>query len=146
MTAPFVGSDADDTAKTIMAMNLLGKPTMPRALIQAYESKEYFITYPGERTPSFSVNCNVLDTLLHSPNPSDFIVQIEKTAHYLCKRWYELNDPIMDKWVRSTILIRSPHTNLFQHAEYLHWLLNHVDVSVVDEIARDVGQGDSSWT
>jgi hypothetical protein len=43
-------------------------------------------------------------------------------------------------------LIRSPHANLFQHAEYLDWLLNHVDVSVVDEIARDVGQGDSSWT
>jgi hypothetical protein len=101
VTAPFVGSDADDTAKTIMAMNLLGKPKMPRALIQAYESKEYFITYPGERTPSFSVNCNVLDALLHSPNPSDFTVQIEKAARYLCKRWYESNDPIMDKWVRS---------------------------------------------
>jgi hypothetical protein len=96
-----------------MAMNSLGKPTQPQALIQAYESKEYFITYPGERTPSFSVNCNVLDALLHSPNPSDFIAQIEKAARYLCKRWYESNDPIMDKWVRLTILIRSPLANLF---------------------------------
>src|SRR5947209_10496167 len=104
-----------------MAMNLLGKPTVPRALIQAYESKEYFITYPGERTPSFSVNCNVLDALLHSPNPSDYIVQIQKAARYLCKRWYESNDPIMDKWVRSTIpdFVR-PHADLLQPTEYLH--------------------------
>jgi hypothetical protein len=96
--APFVGSDADDTAKTILVMNLLGKATNPRALIESYEAKAYFITYPGERTPSFSVNCNVLEALLHSPNPSQFTPQIEKAASYLCQRWYNSNEPVMDKW------------------------------------------------
>jgi hypothetical protein len=121
-------------------MNLLGKPTNPQVLIESYEAKDYFITYPGERTPSFSVNCNVLDALLHSPNPSDFTPQIEKTTRYLCKRWYESNEPIMDKWVRFV------HLRLLSYAdstrvEYLFQLLNYADVQLVGEIIRDVGQG-----
>lgn len=124
-------------------MNLLGKPASPQALIKSYEGKEYFVTYPGERTPSFSVNCNVLDALLHCPNPSDFTPQIEKATRYLCKRWYESNEPVMDKWVRFHPPLAYEPTLILPHAEHLFQLLGHADVKVVGETVRDVGQGAS---
>jgi len=68
-------------------------------MVDSYEAENYFVTYPGERTPSFSANCNVLDALLHSPTPSNYVPQIEKVARYLYNCWYTSNDPVKDKWV-----------------------------------------------
>ncbi len=97
--ASAIDSDADDTAKAILALNLMGRPTSPEGLVRAFEAENHFRTYLGERDPSFSVNCNVLEALLHSPNPATYESQIEKAARFVFDRWYRSNDPIRDKWV-----------------------------------------------
>lgn len=99
--APSVGADADDTAVTILLLNLLGKPTSSKAMVETFESKSHFITYPGERDPSFTANCNVLLALLASPETSEHVPQIEKAARFLYTYWFESNDQIKDKWVSS---------------------------------------------
>ena len=100
-----IDSDADDTAKAILALNLMGKPTSPEGLVKAFEVGKHFMTYPRERDSSFSVNCNVLEALLHCPNPAPHTPQIEKTARFVYNWWYKSNDPIRDKWVSLDILL-----------------------------------------
>ncbi len=89
--------DADDTAKTILSLNLLGIPTSPKRMIEEFEAPDHFRTYRYEQNGSFSANCNVLDALLHSNNPSDYISQIIKISRFLCHRFDSGN--ICDKWV-----------------------------------------------
>jgi hypothetical protein len=107
--APSVSSDADDSSVAILLLNMLGKPTSPKALIESYEAENHFRTYFGERVPSFSANCNVLLALLHSPTPSEYVSSIEKTARFLYTYWYESNDPISDKWVSILSLLINVH-------------------------------------
>ncbi|KAI9654815.1 MAG: geranylgeranyl pyrophosphate synthetase [Bathelium mastoideum] len=97
--APYVGADADDTAKTILTLNLLGSPISPNTLLQEFETKTHFKTYQQERDPSFSANCNVLNALLHVENPSDYIPQIEKTINFLCKTFQDSDNNVRDKWL-----------------------------------------------
>ena len=97
--APHVGADADDTAKTILALNLLGCSTSPRTLLQEFEDKTHFKTYQQERDPSFSANCNVLNALLHVENPSDYTPQIAKTLEFLCDTFRSSDKTVRDKWV-----------------------------------------------
>lgn len=97
--APFVAVDADDTAKTILSLNLLGSPTSPTTLLQEFEDKTHFKTYKQERDPSFSANCNVLNALLHVKNPSDYVPQIEKALTFLCDTFRKSKNSVRDKWV-----------------------------------------------
>jgi hypothetical protein len=97
--APSVGSDADDTAVTILLLNLLGKPTNSKKMVKMFGGKTSFITYPEERVPSFSTNYNVLLTLLASPDRAKHAAQITITARFLYTHWFESKDPIKDKWV-----------------------------------------------
>ncbi|KAF4628001.1 hypothetical protein G7Y89_g10156 [Cudoniella acicularis] len=95
-TKGVVGFDADDTAKAILTLNLLGIQMSAEAMISTFESRTHFKTYPGERTPSFSANCNVLNALLHASEPSCYSAQIWKTATFVCKSF--MRSTIKDKW------------------------------------------------
>ncbi|KAI9688292.1 MAG: geranylgeranyl pyrophosphate synthetase [Bogoriella megaspora] len=96
--APNVGADADDTAKAILTLNLLSHPTSPKSLLQEFEEATHFKTYQQERDPSFSANCNVLNSLLHVETPSDYTSQIEKTIKFLCATFQDSNKTVRDKW------------------------------------------------
>lgn len=95
--APGFLEDADDTAKTILTLNLLGRATSPDGMIALFEADNHFKTFALERNPSFSANCNVLIALLYAPEPRKYVAQIYKAANFLCNLWYE--GELEDKWV-----------------------------------------------
>ena len=90
-------ADADDTAKTIISLNTLGKQVRPDRLIEVFENGGHFRTYPGERNPSFSANCNILSALLHSAEPDQYFRQIELALQFLCD--LHSSGDMRDKWV-----------------------------------------------
>ncbi|KAM5456799.1 hypothetical protein MaudCBS49596_001040 [Microsporum audouinii] len=91
-------ADADDTAKALLALSILGDHTSPTGLLKEFECETHFRTYKGERNASFSANCNVLLALLSQPNPSLYTSQIEKATKFLCNMWWESDTFIEDKW------------------------------------------------
>ena len=96
-SAPGLLADADDTAKTIIALSYLGREVRPDGLISEFDNGSYFFTYKGERNPGVSTNCNVLLALLHLPDPHEYAAQISRVIHYLCSAWNHSN--FKDKWV-----------------------------------------------
>ncbi|KAL1965541.1 hypothetical protein VTN77DRAFT_5624 [Rasamsonia byssochlamydoides] len=94
--APGMLPDADDTAKTILSLSLLGRPTSCERMIAVFETPTHFMTYRDERNESFSANCNVLKALLRSESPSRHLLQIIKAAGFLCHNWYV--GKVNDKW------------------------------------------------
>ncbi|KAI0099185.1 Copalyl diphosphate synthase [Nemania sp. FL0031] len=96
--APHMGSDVDDTAKGILSLGMLGIDIDVNPMIEAFETDTHFQTYPSERDPSFSANCNVLITLLHQQNASLFAPQILKTVRFLCETWWNTDGQIKNKW------------------------------------------------
>jgi hypothetical protein len=90
--------DADDTARTILALQGLGRKVNPNAMIVVFEGGYYFLTYKGERNPSFSTNCNVAACLLAQEDPSKYSAQIQKCIQFLSTHTFERG--IRDKWVR----------------------------------------------
>lgn len=96
---PSVCADADDTAKTILVLSLLRENVLPDGMFKAFEVENHFKTYPLERDPSFSANCNVLLALLHLENPSQYTHQIEKATRFLFTHFRESNLNVRDKWV-----------------------------------------------
>ena len=98
--APVILDDADDTAKAILLLNLLGRDVSPDKLIEHYKTGDgHFRTYLGERNSSFSANCNVLMALLYSPDVRMHTAEIVSTTTFLCDLWWSAN--VEDKWVRS---------------------------------------------
>ncbi|KAF3480656.1 ent-kaurene synthase [Arthroderma uncinatum] len=95
-------ADADDTAKALLALSILGHHTSPAGLLKEFECETHFRTYRGERNASFSANCNVLLALLSQPDPSVYTSQIEKATKFLCNTWWESDTFIEDKWSIST--------------------------------------------
>ncbi|KAL1863004.1 hypothetical protein Daus18300_008160 [Diaporthe australafricana] len=101
-TATSLVPDADDTAKAIMALRYLGETDVSvRPLVETFESSAHFLTYPGERNPSFSTNCNVLMCLGMLQDPLLYKSQIIKTARFLCDQVFHAQ--IIDKWHRSQL-------------------------------------------
>jgi hypothetical protein len=100
LVAPFVGADADDTAFGLTTLNLIGKSVLADRLVQEFEALDHFKTYSMERNPSLSANCNVLNALLHTPEPEKYMKQIEKCISFLCNQWWISDGKIEDKWVR----------------------------------------------
>ncbi|PWY88421.1 Ent-kaurene synthase, partial [Aspergillus heteromorphus CBS 117.55] len=94
--APGMLADADDTAKSIYSLRLLGRRTNCEAMLQAFEGPTHFKTYNLEAKESFSVNCNVLIALLASQDPSRHLTQISKALRFLCSAWE--NGKWSDKW------------------------------------------------
>lgn len=101
VAAPGMEADVDDTAKTILALSLLGHPTSHQGLISTFECETHFRTYRRERNPSLSANCNTLVSILGQPNVSDLSSQIIKIASFLDRTWWSDNN-LEDKWVRSS--------------------------------------------
>ncbi|KAJ5937839.1 Phyllocladan-16-alpha-ol synthase [Penicillium verhagenii] len=95
---PNVCADADDTAKTILVLNLLQQEVSPDAMLKAFEADHHFKTYPHERDPSFSANCNVLLALLHTSGPTQYAPQIEKATRFLHTHFRESELKVRDKW------------------------------------------------
>ena len=97
--APYVESDADNTARTISTLCHLGKPASPSGLLIRYETREHFKTYTQDRTPSFRTNCLVLKALLDLvPGNRDQVSQIEKCVKFITNCWWTTNGQIEDTW------------------------------------------------
>ncbi|KAI0882025.1 Copalyl diphosphate synthase [Annulohypoxylon maeteangense] len=96
--APHVGADVDDTAKGILCLGMLGNVVAPDQMIVAFEAENHFRTYPSERDPSFSANCNALMALIHQPDARPFAGQILKIVRFLCDTWWNTDGRIKDKW------------------------------------------------
>jgi hypothetical protein len=84
----------------MLCLNLLGKSVLPNAMIAEFETDTHFRTYTAERNSSFSANCNVLNALLHVPDPNMYSSQISKAATFLCDSWCD--GTVRDKWVCNT--------------------------------------------
>ena len=97
--APFIESDADDTAKALFVLNKLGSNRSVDGMVQKFEVKGHFQTYPAERDASFSANCNVLLTLLHQKEVGRYHQQIYMCVRFLTRCWWNTDGPIRDKWV-----------------------------------------------
>ncbi|KAJ5101069.1 hypothetical protein N7456_007121 [Penicillium angulare] len=85
--APSMPADADDTAKTISALSMLGRRTNCSGMLEAFETPNHFKTYNLETNESFSANCNVLIALLGSEGPCQYLPQITKALKFLCGAW-----------------------------------------------------------
>jgi hypothetical protein len=95
--APGILPDADDTAKVIVTMNLLNRPTSCREMINTFDGSSHFRTYANESTPSVSANCNVLIALAQSPDANKYTVEILKALRFLSQLWSR--GEMKDKWV-----------------------------------------------
>ncbi|UNI15339.1 hypothetical protein JDV02_001879 [Purpureocillium takamizusanense] len=115
-------ADADDTAKAITALHQLGHPASSAKMVEAFEADTHFRTYQGERDPSFTTNCNVLQALLHQPDVSVYSSQVLKVAKFLCEHWWTTDGRIKDKWVRSSPFIDSFVTQLTQRSKNTSYL------------------------
>ncbi|RYP78945.1 hypothetical protein DL769_003110 [Monosporascus sp. CRB-8-3] len=98
--APWSFPDADDTAKTAMALFYLGRrpETYIPALINTFETTDHFRTYLAERNPSISANINVLSFLLLLDDPTPYVPQIAKAASFVCGRVF-LGE-VKEKWTQ----------------------------------------------
>ncbi|KAJ8132166.1 hypothetical protein O1611_g1462 [Lasiodiplodia mahajangana] len=109
-------ADADDTAKTILSLNLLNVATSPAAMVTEFRVNKHFQTYKYERNASLSTNCNVLDALLHAPDPAEYTSQIVELAQFICDAYF--SGSIRDKWnaseYYSTMLICQVLVRLLQ--------------------------------
>ena len=95
---PSAVPDADDTAKTILALSHLGIDIAPENMITYFKAEDgHFRTYAGERDASFSANCNVLQALLFVSDPRRYSDSIVSVTGYLCDLWWKGN--VRDKWV-----------------------------------------------
>ncbi|KAK7737349.1 hypothetical protein SLS53_006652 [Cytospora paraplurivora] len=80
--APNVLADADDTAKTILCLHLLGRDAECDQMIEAFEEEGHFKTYDLESNESLSANCNVLLAILSSKSPASYLPQIIKALAF----------------------------------------------------------------
>lgn len=98
--APYVESDADNTAQAISALCLLGRSVSPQGLIIRFETRESFKTYTHDRNTNFRTNCHVLQSLLDLlPGNNQQRHQIEKCVRFICNLWWTSNGHIEDQSV-----------------------------------------------
>jgi len=98
--APSFLPDADDTARTILSLIMLGEHPNVEPMLAEFEAKLCFVTFHGERNPSLSANCNILLSLLRSSDRAKYSSQISKAATYISSSW--LAGKVQDKWVGVT--------------------------------------------
>lgn len=113
--APYVESDADNTAQAISALCLLGRKVSPQGLIVRYETRESFKTYTQDRNPSFITNCHVLQSLLDLlPGNNQQMPHIEKCVRFICSLWWTTNGRIEDPSVSGRTSTNSQKANCCQ--------------------------------
>ena len=104
--APFMQADADNTAKTISALCLLGETVSPQGLIEQFEARDYFKTCVQDRNPCFRTNCHVLKALLDLlPGNAHQMSQINTSITFLCNYWWTTNGRIEDQTVSCIFLM-----------------------------------------
>jgi hypothetical protein len=91
--------DADDTAKSVHTLQLLGRNPDVRPIVDNFQAPTVFVTYAGERTPSISTNCNVLKALLTASALQKCKESICITVDFICRSWF--SGRFTDKWVRT---------------------------------------------
>ncbi|KAF7905074.1 uncharacterized protein EAF01_005595 [Botrytis porri] len=99
--APGILPDVDDTSKGLETLCYLGHSSSAEGVIQAFEGKEHFLTYRGERNPSFSANCNVLIFFLDRDDRAQYVPQISKTVQFLASQAF--NENVKEKWHRNNL-------------------------------------------
>ena len=72
LIAPLLLANADDTAKFILTLCLVGRSVSAEQMIAKFEVKTHFQTYALEGNGSISANCNVLNALLHINEPNEY--------------------------------------------------------------------------
>ena len=103
--APSVLADVDDTARAVITLNHLGRPTSPEKMLSFFMAdRAHLRTYPSERDPSFSANCNGLMAILHAPCSDKYLPHIETILDFLCTSY--LSGVVKDKWVRVYLGLR----------------------------------------
>lgn len=84
----------------ITILRTLNRPAPVEQMTKHFEAKDHFRTNSFERNPSFSVNCNILTSLLSAEQClGDNATQIEKALRFLCDTWWNSDLRIKDKWV-----------------------------------------------
>ncbi|KAL8848314.1 MAG: hypothetical protein Q9221_006668 [Calogaya cf. arnoldii] len=94
--APGLLEDADDTARTLLTLQDLGKPASPERMIEKFQTNKHFRTYELEGSPSFSANCNVVLSLLGVNEINKYAHHIETALTFLLEA--EESGTISDKW------------------------------------------------
>lgn len=75
--------DADNTAKAIAALLLMGKKPSVKGLIDTFERRDHFATYVEAPDADFTVNCNVMTCLLMVDDPCSHVYQVAKIARFV---------------------------------------------------------------
>ncbi|MCJ1351567.1 MAG: hypothetical protein MMC33_001551 [Icmadophila ericetorum] len=130
--APGILEDADDTARTLVALQRLGKRVDPGPMIDKFESDDHFMTYELERNSSFSANSNVLLALLEFQPVDEHLPQIEKTITFLLQEWGESR--ISDKWNLA------PEYSLMLFSGALVRLLERWDIGDLQQLPTNIVQ------
>ncbi|KAL9640532.1 MAG: hypothetical protein Q9204_000679 [Flavoplaca sp. TL-2023a] len=94
--APGVLEDADDTARTLMTLQDLGKPASPEGMIHKFQTDQHFRTYELEGSPSFSANCHVVLSLTGYDETNKYAPQLQRALTFLLEA--EESGPLSDKW------------------------------------------------
>ena len=118
--APDVGADADDSAKTLIALHHLGSPVSIGPLCEVFELDSHFQCYPYERNPSITVHCHILLALLEAVesrlatkenNLHDVAVtdhglatSVQKAVTFISETWWTTNAEMIDKWVQIYVI------------------------------------------
>lgn len=89
--APFVVTDAEDVAKTLVVLNKIGIPKSASGTMQEFQT--------GSNEGSVSTHCNILLALLHQPSPTEHLVQISEILGHLCTSCWKGAWPIRDERV-----------------------------------------------
>ena len=128
--APGILGDADDTARVLLTLQRLGKDVDLGPVVDTFQSNDHFRTYETEQSPSFSVNCNVLLTLLEAKDVDSYLPQIKKTAIFLLSTWE--SGSISDKWNLS------PHYSWMLLISALIRLLERLSAGQLQQLPTDL--------
>ncbi|KXX73544.1 Copalyl diphosphate synthase [Madurella mycetomatis] len=119
--APGTLPDVDDTAKGLESLHYLsqGDNVSVDGLVRKFEANEHFMTYPGERNPSFSANCNVLILFLVRDDRAQHVALIVKAVRFLTRSVF--GGHVNEKWHLSelywVVLLARAFQLLLQHRE-----------------------------
>lgn len=99
LSASNIEPDSDNTAKAVAALKFLGEHFPIESLLNHFELETHFACFQQERNPSFTANCNILITLLHTAVPIHYIDQIRKAATFICDQWWKNEGILTETWV-----------------------------------------------
>lgn len=134
--APHVECDANNTARSISALGLMGTSVTAQGMIDRYETKEFFKTFPQDRNPSFATNCLILKSFLEiSSRLHADLAQIQKLVRFISNCWWTTNGPIEDGVNSSDNYPVMLMTQAFTHLVHLcdHGILSVFDDEVLKQ-------------